>query len=253
MQGLTIEASAINPHKTQAISVNFIGVTLLGLEWKITGLNVLIQNSTFTEVKLSAYNTVNSSNRKFIKIYNSKIHQLEVTNGYNVTFSECHFFDKLLESTIINVEGSVLNIINCTFHNLNRVGGGPSIIQASNSQVLIRSVQWTNNYGTNGLIHVSNNSQLTVVNSLFRVNGYLLVMFLTSPVISVQLNSSVKIQNSNFFNNSALFGACISAGESTTHAVQFHISREYSDQRRGCFLSSNKKCKSLRECEEFQN
>ena len=216
MQGLTIEASATNPHKEQAISVNFFGVTLLGLEWKITGLNVVIQNSTFTEVKLSAYNVKNTSGRKFIEIDSSKIHQLKVKGGYNVTFSKCHFFDQILESIIINVERSAMNVINCTFHNLNRIGGGPSIIKAFNSKVLIRSVQWTNNYATNGLIQVSNNSQLTLENSLFRENGYLLAMFLTLPVISVKFNSSVKIQNSNFVNNSALFGGCISAGQNTT-------------------------------------
>ena len=64
------------------------------------------------------------------------------------------------------------------------------------------------NYAKDGLIWVSNNSQLSVHNSVFESNG---VFVLTSSILILKYNTVLFLSNCKCTNNGAIMGACVLA------------------------------------------
>ena len=209
-----IEIFTINQHKVNNIKLEMINITLNASTWKIYGLNVLIQKAAMVKTQLVLESFAMKKYFNFLTIYKSKFYSLRVNSGYNITISECQFIDDVtLESTIIKVYNSVLNITNSTFRNIGKSNSGSAIIDATNSLVLIKSVNVSDNYASNGLIEIADGSHLQVERSIFKRNGYYM---LSSSVISIKKNSTVTIYNCKFVNNAALYGACFTVGVNTT-------------------------------------
>ena len=206
MQEIVIEIFTINQHKVINIKLEMINITLNTSTWKIYGLNVLIQKAVMVKTQLLLESFAKKKYLNFLTIYKSKFYSLEVNGGYNITISKCHFIDNItLESTVIKVYNSVLNITNSTFRNIGKSNSGSAIIDAANSLVLMKSVNVSDNYASNGLIEISNGTRLLVEKSFFKRNGHYI---LSSSIISTKKNCTVTIYNCKFVNNSALFGAC---------------------------------------------
>ena len=214
MQEIVIEIFTITQHKVNNSKLEIINVTLNTSTWNIHGLNVLIQKATMVKVQL-VLESINKKNYfNFLTIYKSKFYSLRVNGGYNITISECQFIDNItLESTMIKVYNSVLNIMNSTFRNIGKSNSGSAIIDASNSLVLIRSVNVCDNYASNGLIEILNGSQLQIERSIFKRNGHYIF---SSSIIFIKRNCTVTIYLCEFGDNAALYGACFTIASNSS-------------------------------------
>ena len=217
MQEIVIEIFTINQHTLNNIQLEMINITLNTSTWKIYGLNVLIQKAVMVKTQLLLESFAKKKYLNFLTIYKSKFYSLEVNGGYNITISECHFVDNVtLDSTIIKVYNSVLNIMNSTFRNIGKLNSGSAIIDAANSLILIKSVHVSDNYASNGLIEISNGSHLQIERSFFGRNGNDL---LYSSIIFIKINSVVKIYHCKFGDNSALYGSCFTTAVNSSLIV----------------------------------
>ena len=198
----------LNQYKQNNIQLAIINVTLNASTWKIHGLNVLIQKAVMVKAQLMAESITKKKYFYFLTVHKSKFYSLRVNGGYNITISKCQFIDAVtLESTMIKVYNCLSIISESNFQNIDKLNSGSAIIDATNSTVLMKSVIMSNNYASNGLIEISYGSKLQVDRFFFKENGNYL---LSSSIISVKINSTVKIYNCEFDYNSALFGACFS-------------------------------------------
>ena len=85
-----------------------------------------------------------------------------------------------------------VNIENSIFSNQIKYNKGPAIINVVRSHIDIVNVNISQNYALDGLLMISNNSILTVQNSMFSHNGLFL---LTSSVLILKYSSVLFLSN----------------------------------------------------------
>ena len=203
-------------HNTN-VSVNFINVTLNGSDWKMYGLNALLNNSNLEKVKNISLIAQSKGPKKFINIFNSTLHYLYVKNRYIINISQCNFrpSDTII-SSLLDVSNSDLTIVNSTIHRIRKFNSGAAVVNAINSTVKMKYTNCTENYAANGLFQTSKNSHMVVEESMFRKNGHVI---LSSSIIVLNDNSSLIVRNSRFIQNGALYGACFFASGRVTIQV----------------------------------
>ena len=225
-----IEIFTIIQHKLNNIKLKMINVTLNTSTWKIHGLNVLIQKAVMAKVQLVLESIAKKYYSNFLGIYESKFYSLTVNGGYNITISECQLIDNVtLESPLIKVHNSILNISRSNFQNIDKLNSGSAIIDATSSTVLMKSVNMSYNYASNGLIEISNGSHLQIEKSFFKRNGD---DILSSSIISIKTNSTVTIYNCKFVNSSALYGACFTVAVNSS-LMLYNSTFHYNSALRG--------------------
>ena len=83
-----------------------------------------------------------------------------------VTLSNCIFLDGFALSPLLQVSDVLLGMENCTFNNYSGIG----ILSMFNSQLIISSTGFFNNFATDSLISLSGGTTATVVNTTFDRN-----------------------------------------------------------------------------------
>ena len=93
----------------------------------------------------------------------------------------------------------------------------------------MKSVNMSYNYASNGLIEISNGSHLQIEKSFFKRNGDYI---LSSSIISIEMNCTVKFYNSKFAHNSALYGACFTVAVNSS-LMLYNSTFHYNSALRG--------------------
>ena len=102
------------------ISLDFIGVTLRGSDWKFNGLNILINISDLEKVKCISLIGQSKELLKSVNIFNSTLSNLYVQNGIVINVAHYNFnpFRETV-SSILDVSNSLLTLPIITFSQFN--------------------------------------------------------------------------------------------------------------------------------------
>ena len=186
--------------------LKLIDVNLLESHLTINGLNVEINNVYLGHWIVSVYKKTYQEGEKYFNVSNSTIGHLSISDGFQVTISNCFIDGRTrLSETLIRVTNCILTIQDSMFYNFKSHYNSPAILKAMFSLVYIRDIFCSNNVGSVGLIQILNGSKLFLANSDFEDNGNIF----TLSTISIKYHSSAVVFNSTFVSNSAVDGAAL--------------------------------------------
>ena len=183
-----------------------INVNLLESHLTINGLNVEINNAYLGHSIVSVCRKPYQEGEKYVNASNSTIGHLSVSDGFQVTISNCFIDGRTrLRETFIRVTNCTLTIQDSIFYNFESYYNSPAILKAMFSLVYVQDIFCSNSVGSDGLIQILNGSKLYLENSDFEDNGNIF----TLSTISIKFHSSAVVFNSTFVSNSAVDGAAI--------------------------------------------
>ena len=186
--------------------------------WIIHGFNLVIVQTDLVQATISLDNECPTCRSKFVNISKSTFGQIKASDVSNIIISECNIDGtKRLKTTLLDLVNCNINILESNFYN-NK--GAPALLIAVSSHVTFNDIVMENNIGEDGLIKVSNSSQLYVNNSRFQNNGG---SHVSVAIISAKFNSLVVVEKSEFYRNEAAKGSCLSAFQNTTVIVKKSI------------------------------
>ena len=194
-------ASPAGDINTTTIYVN--NVDDMVSDWTTHELNLAINKSNLTHFNLSLQGNMGWKRRKFVRIFQSTLGPLRVKDNYDLIIMECNVRQRLLESTLINISNSEMTISNSMFYQL-QFQSGQMLLNASTSRIKFKDVEVRETVTSEGLIKVSNDSNLELDSSQF-VDNQVLTDDEYSSLVSITIRSSVLVLNSTFISNKGGF------------------------------------------------
>ena len=130
VRNLTAEISLFTTKNENDVLLKFIDAKLLESNWSIVGLNVEIANAYLGHLKVNARVEPKQKTQKYVKVSNSTVGQLRISDGYQTTISNCIINGKTrLSETLIHVTNSYLTIKDSMFYNFKSYYNSPAILK----------------------------------------------------------------------------------------------------------------------------
>ena len=166
MEILTAILSAESKYN-RSLSVLFDDVNLLSSNWSMFDLNLIMNKSDLSKSRIFIRNTIETKTGK-AQISNSTFGYLEVSNKFDLHLSDSHINgSERLSVPLINATGNTVKITNSTFWNL-KAEQGPAVTKASKCKIHLSNVDFGKNVAPDGLIHISNGSNLFMKDGTFQ-------------------------------------------------------------------------------------
>ena len=189
--------------------IKFNGLTLGDSMWTLQGFSVRIINAVVPRTKFFLISSDNTNMTYSATISNSSFGQINASKGFHIDIVNCYIDGSIrLTSTLIEIINGTLNIENFIFYNQIKYDKGPAMMNAVSSHINLVNGSVVQNYAKDSLIWVSNNSHLSVHNSVFESNG---IFVLTSSIFILKYNAVLLLSNCICANNGAIIGACVLA------------------------------------------
>ena len=183
------------------ISVEIHDITDMKCNWSISDLHLFVSHSSLLKSKIHLHN--NHVNKTlFVAISSSILGCLEIDRGFTLNVSDCHMIDVERSEPFIKLTGSSSEISKATFQHLSTTFDSP-LIEAMQSRIRMKGVKFKNNYKTESMVKVLNESMLIMADVTFENNTSA-----HSPIL-VLSNSSAYFQNCTFDSNSGVLGGVL--------------------------------------------
>ena len=204
--------------------------------------NVTLIDTVFEHNDAYEYISVSSN-----AMFSSTLNVLEIVN--------CTFTGNNINRSFVRSKQMEVKILNCTFENNSNkrfTGPGYSIVEISESSLVIQGCTYANNSIQNGFIVYGINSHISLLESLFEHNDAFVLVFLKADINantqgSTYISRSSFLSNRNefvtiyafrnvlyikqcdFSGNSAQYGAVLYADESSTTMSEVNVTNNVAD------------------------
>lgn len=178
-----------------------------------------MQNANLELTKLSMAREKNDTFEISVNITESTFGQIEASNGFQISIFECQLKHVGLGITLIKATGSRVTMRNSIFKHL-AVVSGAAALNAIASEVVIQNTIFRASSSVDGLIHITNNSMLSMTNCTFTKNNSPKMFPTRGSAVSVSSNSSAFVSNCSFTHNAASYGACFYLSDCVEFTVE---------------------------------
>ena len=194
--------SPVGDKTTTTIYVN--NVDFIDSDWTINELNLAINESNLSNLKISLQGNKARKMRKFVYIFQSTIGYLRMKDNYEITISKCNAGERQLDFTLMDMSYSIMTVLESLFYGF-QFQAGQMLLNATNSQIKFKDVVVRETLTSEGLIKVINDSELDFENTQF-LDNQILTDDEYSSLTSITMKSSVVVLNSTFVSNK---GGCL--------------------------------------------
>ena len=194
--------SPVGDKTTTTIYVN--NVDFIDSDWTINELNLAINESNLSNLKISLQGNMERKMRKFFYIFQSTLGYLRMKDNYEITISKCNAGERQFDSTLMDMSYSIMTVSHYLLYGL-QFQSGQLLLNATNSQIKFKDVVVRETLTSEGLIKVINDSELDFENTQF-LDNQILTDDEYSSLTTITMKSSVVVLNSTFVSNK---GGCL--------------------------------------------